>query len=191
MSEVTLLLLSVTDMSWKKAVFSCTSFSKKPNIKVKFWLPLFGIFFIGSYFLPFQEEYSGINLHIINVQNKRKTDSKEITHNYSLETVTLNDLLIRTDCKDEKVFNNHDLNTNIKQFLSEEDILERTRDCDLYFSSINQFMKNVSLEENDFPLAFSHTGKNTSRVLWQLFNFFFARNGTKEIYSFVTGASKS
>ena len=54
-----------------------------------------------------------------------------------------------------------DLNREIRNFLSEEAVVERTKNCSSYFEMIASVrsVANASKSEKEFPIAYSHSGK--------------------------------
>ena len=76
--------------------------------------------------------------------------------------VTLDLLVSKVQCQNDSDFTSNwpEVHEKVKTFLEDKAISERTIDCDSYFSIVSTHaFEEVTREEDEFPIAFSHTGK--------------------------------
>ena len=114
--------------------------------------------FSGLFFMQIQYQYLR-HLFLRNPSHEKKKVLSPLG-----SPTKFQDILTKVNCDDKNVFKNLKLNSKIRLFLSEEAIMERTKDCDAYFNLLRPIGRNLSDEENYFPIAFSHSGN----IIWTL-----------------------
>ncbi|TRY73679.1 hypothetical protein TCAL_10160 [Tigriopus californicus] len=97
----------------------------------------------------------GFLIYLVPIPNLRHDDD---ALDSSLPEPTLMDFIRRINCSDPKSYKDPLLQRDMKQFLSEDAILERTKNCDEYFRLMptNAF-HNVSVEEWKLRFGVAHS----------------------------------